>query len=534
MGNGLLLLRTLLLSTSRRNQRRHTTDSQKKKRLVGGAVGAAVLCLMLTAYCAAMCVGYGMVGLIDAVPATCALTISALAFLFTFFQTNGYLFGFKEYDMLLSLPLKTGTVAACRFLYMYVKNLPWYLVISLSMLLGYGYFARPAVSACFLWIVLSFFLPMIPMLGAAFLGYLIARLSTGFKKTNLVQTVLTFALILGSFFLRFFLEDMFRNERVEETLQMVSAATATAAAAYAPALWFSDAVTKGNVPGALLLMAVSAALFLLVFAVVGRSYRSINSALRTHAAARDFKMTAQRKRSVVNAIAFKEFRRLTGSTVYMTNGALGVVLAALVGIITLFLGAERIVATVTGGAPIDPALLRPAIPFIVYFFIGMMATTACTPSLEGKNYWIPQSLPLERKTLYQGKMLFNLYLTVPFMAFSTLCLCLSARVPMLETALYLLLGLSLCAFSTAWGCVCGIRHMRLDWENEVEVIKRGAAVSLYLLPNMFVTMALTVGSAVTCMRVDPRCLTLGMILVTAVLAALSYRRALSLAEKAET
>ncbi|MBQ7679359.1 MAG: hypothetical protein IJT34_05875 [Butyrivibrio sp.] len=37
-----------------------------------------------------------------------------------------------------------------------------------------------------------------------------------------------------------------------------------------------------------------------------------------------------------------------------------------------------------------------------FVFIGMMATTACSPSLEGKNYWILQSLPLEKKTIYQG------------------------------------------------------------------------------------------------------------------------------------
>ena len=32
--------------------------------------------------------------------------------------------------------------------------------------------------------------------------------------------------------------------------------------------------------------------------------------------------------------------------------------------------------------------------------------------------------------------------------------------------------------------------MRLDWENEIEVIKQGAAVSIYLLPNMFAVMGL--------------------------------------------
>ena len=231
------------------------------------------------------------------------------------------------------------------------------------------------------------------------------------------------------------------------------------------------------------------------------------------------------------AVAFKEFKRLTGSTNYMTNAAVGEVMAVLLGIITLIIGFERILSTVTGGAPIDPAILHPAIPFVIYFFIVLMATTACSPSLEGKNYWIIQSLPVEKKIIYQGKMLFNMYLTVPFMTFAILCMCISAKVPVSDTILYLILGFTLCAFSTAWGCVCGIKFMRLDWENEIEVIKQGAAVTAYLLPNMFVTMGLVVLVVFLGLHMDHKVLTLIFILITTVLAVLSYLRAMTLAKK---
>ena len=96
---------------------------------------------------------------------------------------------------------------------------------------------------------------------------------------------------------------------------------------------------------------------------------------------------------------------------------------------------------------------------------------------------------------------------------------------------YLLLGLALCAFSTAWGCVCGVRHMRLDWENEIEVIKQGAGVAIYLLPNMFVVMGLTVLAVVLGLRTDHRLLTLAFTAVAAALAALSCRRVMVLSRR---
>ena len=161
----------------------------------------------------------------------------------------------------------------------------------------------------------------------------------------------------------------------------------------------------------------------------------------------------------------------------------------------------------------------------------MVATTACSPSLEGKNYWIVQSLPVLKKTLYQGKMLFNLYLTVPFMVFSTVCFCVSAKVPVIDTVLYLILGIMLCAFSTAWGCVCGVKHMRLDWENEVEVIKQGTAVPLYMLPNMFVVIGMVVAVVFLGMRINHRLTTIVWILAVTMLAVLSYLRVMALARE---
>ena len=100
-----------------------------------------------------------------------------------------------------------------------------------------------------------------------------------------------------------------------------------------------------------------------------------------------------------------------------------------------------------------------------------------------------------------------------------------------DTLLYLILGRVLCAFSTAWGCVCGIKHIRLDWENEIEVIKQGAAVTIYLLPNMFVVMGLLVLVVFLGMQMDHKLLALIFIQIVSALALLSYLRAMALAKK---
>ena len=528
MKSSMVLIRNLLLSTSRWNIYRFCRDKKKKGRIIGDFIGYTILYLMLMAYCVFMCIGYGKIGLTGVIPMLSALTISLMAFFLTLFKTNGYLFNFKEYDMLMSLPFEAKTVAGCKFLYMYIKSLPRNLSISLAMLIGYAVYAKPGVAGVFLWLLLSFFLPVIPMLAAAFIGYIIAGISAGFKKNNLIQTLITFVIVIACFCLRFVIESIAKNGRIEETLTDLSGYISTAGKIYPPAGWFVNSVMYLKPADICFLTGVTLLLFELVFIPVGKAYRSINSKLKSHAAAGKFSMKERKSRSIYNAIAFKEFRRMLGSTVYMTNAAIGELLALLMGIVILFVDVDKAVSAVTQGAPVTKEMLYPAIPLIVYFCIGMVATTAITPSLEGKNYWIVQSLPIPKKALYQGKMLFNMYLTVPFALFATICICISAHAPVLTSVLSVILSFSLCAFSTAWGCVCGVKHMRLDWENEIEVVKQGSAVTGYILPNMFVTVGLIVLTVFLGTKINRELIMGILILAVTLLAALCYRKVCSL------
>jgi ABC-2 type transport system permease protein len=122
-------------------------------------------------------------------------------------------------------------------------------------------------------------------------------------------------------------------------------------------------------------------------------------------------------------------------------------------------------------------------------------------------------------------------LTVPFMLLSVLCLCIAAKVPVLNTVLYLILGFTLCAYSTTWGCVCGVKHMKLDWENEIEVIKQGAAVTIYLLPNMFIVMGLCVLVVFLGKVMNPNLISGIMILITSAISVLCYGKVMKLAKR---
>lgn len=73
--------------------------------------------------------------------------------------------------------------------------------------------------------------------------------------------------------------------------------------------------------------------------------------------------------------------------------------------------------------------------------------------------------------------------------------------------------------------------MRLDWENEVEVIKQGAAVAIYLFPNMLSTMALIVLTVFLGTFLNKDLILLILIVIVAVLAGFSYNMVLKLSKE---
>lgn len=528
----LILLKTMLDSTSQWNAYKYGSDKKKKGKIIGNTIGVALLYMMLMSYCILTCIGYGKLGLTGVIPSICALTISMLALVFTFFKTNGYLFNFKEYDMLMSLPFKPKTIAGCKFLYMYVKTLPWYLSISVSMLIGYAIYADITVFTVIIWLLMALLVPVIPMLAASFLGYIIARISAGFKKNNIVQTVLTFLLVIFAFSLRFIIESVFRDDRVEEALETLADSVNGITDLYIPAKWFTKAVTDTDILSFLLLTVTTIVLFEVLFILVGRSYREINSKLKNHAASGDFKMSGSKQRSILNAIAFKELRRIMGSSICMIQLFMGELLALLIGILVLFIDFDDLISTVTQGAPVTSAMLHPSISLIVYFLIGMVSSTAATPSLEGKNYWIVKSLPIDMLTVYKGKMRFNNLLSIPVSVFAVVCMCFSLRLPLIDYVVNICLIVSSVLFSTVYGMYCGAKKMRLDWDNEIQVVKQGPGASLYVLTNMFPLMLIISALGGLAFIMDTKLPALALSVIYLLFTLLSYKGVKKVASKA--
>lgn len=484
-----ILLKAFDKASGNRNILKNSKDEKQRKRAKNNIVGKLVLYAVLAVYCGLTAAGYCSYGITEQLPILAVLVSALTGFMFTLLKTNGYLFAFREYDLIMSMPVSVKEIIASKFLYMYLTNLPLYLCVSLPMLVPYAIYSATGIISVLLWLIFSLLLPLIPMTLASLLGALITWLSSGFKHRNIIASILIIILTIFLVSFQFFTETG-QEDDIEVLINGISGIFASVSQYYPPAQWFSRAITEASPLDAFLFPASSIVIFAIFVVITALFFKKVNSRLMTHSVKHNYKMKEQKTKSPEWTIAFKELKRLLNSTVYLTNIILGEIFTLILGIAAIFVDGDTITGTLLKGAPISKEALLPAIPMMVYLLVGMVPSTVCSPSLEGKNAWILKSMPISQKIINRGKILFNLCLTIPFALFATVTLCISFNAGLTYALLSCLCITVLCFFSTVFGMRCGIRYLRLDWENEVEVIKQGKAVVAYLFPNMFGTLIL--------------------------------------------
>lgn len=516
------LARMMLVSSSRLNVYKYETDKKKRNKIIGGYVGQSFLYLYLVGLVLVSCVGYGAMGMTQMIPIMSGLAVSVMVFAFALFKAGAYMFGGNDYDFLMSLPFSVKDVVSAKFIYMYVNELPFVICLMISYEIGYGIYERPGLITYIIWTVLTFFLPVIPLIAATIICSFATGIGSRFKYKKIVSSIFMFIFILFCFSSRFIVEGLFRNNEPADIMNMATEGLESINTVYLPSKWFANAVITHGISDILLIVAASILVYELTFSLISKRYRQVNTRINSYGESPSKKTFVVKKRSVVSAVANNEFKRFLNSTNYLVNAGMGVVFISVLIVATLFVDMDLILAVMTQNAPIKKNILIATAPVIIYFFSGMVATTCISPSMEGKNMWILDTLPIKREQIIKGKMLFNIVLFLPISVLGAGILCSKLGANAGEALISVICVTAMVLFSTTFGMFMGLKFIRLDWTNDMEVIKKGAAVGLYLLFNMILTMLSGVVSVIVSFRFSYSAVMMAITIVYAVPAVIFY------------
>ena len=459
--------------------------------LMYAGIMIGVLGVMFTALSITLCgalTSVGMDWLYFAITGLLAILLGAFASVFNTF--SGLYLG-KDNDLLLSMPIPVRLIIASRLANVYILGLMYSSTVIVPALIVYWIVAKCSLKIILCGLLLLLIISAIVMVLGCILGWCVARISRKLKNRSIVSVLASLAFI-ALYYLFYF-----KAQNILNDLLANAAVYGEKIKGSAYAVYLFGKIGTGDFAAAGIYLAAAALLFFAVWTVLKRTF----IAMATSAGAVKKKVYHEQKsasRTPFLALLSKEFARFTSNPTYMLNAGLGMLFIPAVGIIMLIKSQSFVdVFNDVFGA-------RPGVAWIIMAGAVCLATSmndmaAPSVSLEGKNIWIPKSLPVDAKTVLRAKTAMHLICTESVMLIAVIALFFaassaSAAVRIMMIIMPLVYGI----FSAVMPSFMGIMMPNISWTNETVPIKQSGAVTIsifggWAVSGVFVVLYFIIG-----------------------------------------
>ncbi|MBQ6464977.1 MAG: hypothetical protein IJJ43_01750 [Oscillospiraceae bacterium] len=406
------------------------------------------------------------------------------------FNTYAGLYLAKDNDLLLSMPIPVKTIMAARLLNVYLMGTMYAATVMLPALIVYWVTAGATAGRVICGLLLLLIVTVIVLLLSCLLGWVVARISLKLKSKSFI-TVLVALVFIAAYYFFYFKANLLIQELIRNAGVYGAKIKGTAYG-----LYLFGRIGEGDWLATAIFLALTALISLLIWRVMSRSFLKIATSTGNVEKKRYVEKTAK-ERGAFGALFAKELGRFASSANYMLNTGLGILVLPAIGVLLLVKGRELCAALgeVFAARPGTVAILLCT---ALCTALSMNDMAAPSVSLEGKSLWIPQSLPVEAKTVLRAKASMQLLLSAVPMLIAAVCTALVVE-ETLAVRLLLVAAPLTCTVFTALGCTAiGLRMPLLNWTNELAPIKQSGAVliaifGLWGLTVVFAGLYLLVG-----------------------------------------
>ena len=441
--------------------------------ILGGMFAALgiVLCLPLTAG------GYGW--LYFTLVAGLAVLLGVFG---SVFNTFSGLYQARDNDLLLSLPIPVRSILAARLLGVYLMGLMFSGVVLLPCVIVYWVMAEHSAAAIVGGLLLVLAVSLIVLVLSCVLGWVVAKISAKLKRKSFL-TVLIALVFFGLYYTVCFRA----SDLLQDLMQHMDTLGDALQGAYP--LYLLGRMGEGDWLAMLLVLAVTLALCAAVYVVLDRTFIGIATA--TGAAARTvYKEKAVKAAGASSALLRREFGRFTSSPNYMLNCGLGTVMLPILGVV-LLVKMNDILPVLQELAGSEASGFMATMLCAALCLVGTMNDMASSSvSLEGKNLWLAQSLPVTTWQVLRAKLLVQMLVTGFPMVITSALVILALRPALPEAALLVVLPLLFVWLSAEFCLTLDLKRPNVVWTNEITVIKQRLTVLLAMLGGWLYAVAI--------------------------------------------
>ena len=464
----------------------------KRARSKGSMLGFAALYVGLFAYFGVMlfllgkelCTALVSVGLGWLYFVLMGLVALFLGVIGSVFSTYSSLYGAKDNDMLLAMPIPSRVILISRLLGVYVTGLLYELIVMIPTLIVWFVYAELTVPAVIFSLLIPLVLSFFVLTLSCLLGFGVAWISSKLRRKNLVSIVMAIAFLV--------LYMVFYGKIYGALMDILTYADAMAnvAQSWLYPFYQMGLAARGDGIAMLIFCGIVAGILLPAYGLVAHSFLKLATANKGSASKKYVKKQAG-ARSAGRALLWREFCRLIGSPTYLLNCALGVVMMPVVGVVLLLYGDDvtSVFALIPGMEGLMP-LIGAA---MICATCSMIDTTAPSISLEGKWVWLIRSMPVSAGQVLAAKLKLQLLLAAVPTAFLTVVVLVMLRPSLAFWFLLPALAVVFTVFMALWGLFLNLKWHNLNWSNETAVVKQSLSVTLTIFGSWALVALLGLG-----------------------------------------
>lgn len=397
------------------------------------------------------------------------------------FNTYASLYKSKDNDLLLSMPIPVSKIVLSRlaavyilgFLYSGTAIIPAVLVY----LITFSHTAKEIAGCLLLIAVIALFVGILSCL----LGWVVAKISNKLKNRNIITVIVSIAGISIYYFI------YYKAQEIISELLTNAAFYAEKIKGSAFPVYLFGKIGTGNAVSCLVFALISVILSVLVIKLISDSFIKFATASNA-VTGKSEKIKSFKQSSVFGALLKKELGRFLGSPNYMLNCGLGTVIMPVLGIVLIIKGGALlpILNDVFGtDKNVVPVLFSSALMMISS--INDMA--APSVSLEGKNIWILQSMPVNTAVILKAKASLQFIITVIPVFFCLVCSVFVIPYKPIELILVAAVILSSLLFFSLFDLFLNLKMPNLSWTNEIVPIKQSASVAISIFGVWIISAA---------------------------------------------
>ncbi|MGI6279361.1 MAG: hypothetical protein ACOYJS_02225 [Acutalibacteraceae bacterium] len=405
------------------------------------------------------------------------------------FNTYVALYRAKDNDLLLSMPIQPSKILFARMSGVYSLGLLFSSLAWIPAIIKYFIIKQPSATALIFSVLLLFLNALFVLVLTCLLGWVVAIVASRIKNKSFATVAMSIIFLAAYYFF------YFRLNKILQSFLMNSDKVGLTIKTRIYPLYQLGLAATGEIVPMIIHTAIVVLLFLLCYYILSKSFIDIATRNRGEKKA-VYKETIVKLQSLQSALLRRELKRFLASPAYLLNCGLGIIILPVLAVIAI-LKADLIrtfIDMMTSNLPLIKSSVPVAATAVVCYVLSTNLISAPSVSLEGKNIWIVQSLPVDPLDVLHAKQRLHILLNTLPALFASVVMGIIIGGDLVTIILMAAVSWSYIRFTANLGLVFGTLKANLTWTDETVPIKQSMSVLICLFGGWVICIAMVAGS----------------------------------------